>query len=105
MNLRHATALALVGWYLIAPPPKQSPTSGAVSLDVSAPLAKWQRIDSFDTAAECRAAQAKTGVVAIEPDDIAILHDGDEEWWAKNAKTRIAASKCIARDDPRLKGK
>jgi len=105
MKSRHAAALALVGWYLIAPPTKQSPTSGAVSLDVSAPLAKWQRIDSFDTAAECRAAQAKTGVVAIEPDDISILHDGDKEWWAKNAKTTVAASKCIATDDRRLKEK
>jgi hypothetical protein len=48
MNLRHAAALALVGWYLMMP---LMATPGP---DLG--LKYWSNDGSFDTAAECRAA-------------------------------------------------
>jgi hypothetical protein len=44
MNLHHAAALALLGWYLIMPP-KGYP---------KAPLTCWSHMWSFDTAKECQ---------------------------------------------------
>ena len=48
MNLRHAAALALVGWYLMSPPIqafKESPVP-----ELSAPLSQWTSVSAFDTA-------------------------------------------------------
>jgi hypothetical protein len=53
MKLRHAAALALVGWYLMAPPfPKGE---HRYEPDTSVPLSQWIRRASFDSAAECEA--------------------------------------------------
>ena len=66
LSLCHAAALALVGWYLIAPPvrpcatqpgdPLSAPclTSGTHEcFEPGAGLSVWTRRDSFDSAAEC----------------------------------------------------
>jgi hypothetical protein len=47
MKLRHAAALALVGWYLMMPP------SDGHSIDRNAPLDKWEVYSGYDTAKEC----------------------------------------------------
>src|SRR5882762_7449737 len=58
MKSRHAAALALVGWYLMLPPPMRL-SDGRIdpdlSSDLSAPLADWFHVRSFDTAADCTA--------------------------------------------------
>jgi len=48
MNIRHAAALALVGWYLMVP----------VRNDSRAPISQWYQAGDFDTPEECRAALA-----------------------------------------------
>jgi hypothetical protein len=53
MNLRHAAALALVGWYLMVPP-FTAQRAGPVDVDDQAPLSKWTIAGSFDTAEQCR---------------------------------------------------
>jgi hypothetical protein len=45
MKIHRATALALVGRYLMLPPP-----------DTTAPFANWYTEGSFDSAAQCKAA-------------------------------------------------
>jgi len=40
---RHAAALALVGWYLMAPPIR--PGGG---VDLKAPMSQWDQDDDFD---------------------------------------------------------
>jgi hypothetical protein len=53
MKLRHASTLALVGWYLMIPPwsrDNHAPISGA-------PMSQWQIEDSFDSADNCRNAK------------------------------------------------
>ncbi len=85
MNLRHAAALALVGWYLMVPP--EPPPDGMS--DPSTPLSRWHTIGSFDCAQACERIRA----AAIEKEP---------------RKLRRAAEQnalCIASDDPRLKEK
>lgn len=60
MKPRHAVALALIGWYLMTPPPKFDPAThlavpGAV--DIYAPFKFWDQRKIFDSAQECEAAQ------------------------------------------------
>jgi hypothetical protein len=50
MNLRHAAALALMGWYLMVPP-----FSALNTPDPYAPLNKWRVVHSFETSNECEA--------------------------------------------------
>ena len=47
MHLRHAAALAVVGWYLMAPPLYKG------EVDEKAPLKEWAVLQSFGTVAEC----------------------------------------------------
>lgn len=60
MKLRHAAALALVGWYLITPPDCSRPND-RLNCQSHFPLGSWQIIDVFDTAVDCKAAQEKWG--------------------------------------------
>jgi hypothetical protein len=98
VNLRHAAALALVGWYLMVPP-------GERCLEPSEqPLSKWSTFESFDTAAECRAFQAIT-IKTTKNLDCSSARKATRKEWVKN-QMRWAAmfGECIASDDPRLKG-
>jgi len=103
MKLRHAAALALVGWYLMTPPPLLPlPAKGDPQPDLRAPLSEWHRPNwVFATEHECLAKQAElrkiwwTNVTDIPPEKITARQ---MTWWVKNAQ-------CIASDDPRLKSK
>ncbi len=88
MNLRHAAALALVGWYLMVPPPDHP----------DAPLALWTHPLRYDTAEECEANRkrilenAKHGPLPLS--------------FNREREVELASlRKCIATDDPRLKEK
>ncbi len=98
MNLRHAAALALVGWYLMAPPPNQNPNRPQAVIDGTAPLSKWWHLDEFDTAKECKTVREQGREQA--------KHSGIDT--PDRAKELLYAqrtlSECIATDDPRLKG-
>jgi len=56
MKLRHAAALALVGWYLMMPPsvcPSDPRSMRPCFLDPSLPLNQWNRDGYFDSADAC----------------------------------------------------
>ncbi len=80
-KLRHAAALALVGWYLMVPP-----IQNGKAVDV--PISEWSHLDSFDSARECR--------------DAGYRYQDRQK--AEN-KPLPGAWECIASDDPRLKAK
>lgn len=87
MNLRHAAALALVGWYLMIPP-----TSNGLPL-ADAPLNLWVQIDTFDTADFCHR-------------DLITGTEGKRRWMGDAATFAVLKeARCIASDDPRLKEK
>src|SRR5690348_4451405 len=92
---REATALALVGWYLMMPPWVAPNT-----FDANAPVSKWRHASSYDSVTQCegdrnfRAEYASTHPETKDSDWFMRLSD----WF-----TRLyAASQCIATDDPRL---
>jgi hypothetical protein len=78
MKPRHAAALALVGWYLMAPPILQE-------MGFQRPLSQWQLYDRFETLAECR--QLK------------------DDQWNKFVDAHDSDGRGMITDDPRLKEK
>ena len=101
MRLRHAAALALVGWYLMAPP-----RNGAEVI-VYASMNQWENWSSYDSARECRTELDVWRSFPLSPGQ-------NSERTARSADPgldKIYAEErqmynvvCIASDDPRLKG-
>jgi hypothetical protein len=100
MKILRATFLAVVlfaarvfagqGWYLLSPP------AVGGQLDEEAPLRRWFHMMSHDTARECEANMAKL----MEMADEAVKSDTTAA--TKLKASRLALSRCIALDDPRL---
>jgi hypothetical protein len=105
MKVSHAAALALVGWYLAAPPIMSDPEptgphNGPESAALMAPLGFWFKYGEFDSAAECK------------DEELYRWRMGAREFAKKptSAEDRAVAFRnaqvqCIASDDPRLKEK
>jgi hypothetical protein len=114
MKLRHAAALALVGWYLIVPPLLKK------GVDLSAPLSQWVPLTSYDRAKQCEDEKASTQDAAPErlsqlksqlrglgiKDDPAVnkerLKIGHDMYFVEVV---FPLAQCVASDDPRLKAK
>jgi hypothetical protein len=119
MRLRHAAALALIavcacskqskGWYLMTPP-----IEGA-TVNKSAPLAKWEVKQSFDSANSCETNLDANKDLAEkawlhpetqqEPKDWKFLPPEGWTAWVKANSTQFQHAVCIASDDPRLNAK
>jgi hypothetical protein len=95
MNLRHAAALALVGWYLLVPPL----SSDLSRFDISAPFSKWTLLTSTDTADRCTEIKSKWSTTKFG--DVWVNHHYPAEA-RKTARLALHQSECIATDDPRL---
>ena len=109
MKLRYAAALALIVFcacsgntndttatngncYLMVPP------KAGDSFDINAPLSKWIVSGTFDSVSECTSAQAR---------DIKGFQDNSVQVATNVAELGVkiySAGRCIAIDDPRLKG-
>ena len=106
MNLRHAAALALVGWYLMTPPfISVGPNPRDASLDKSvpdseAPLSKWQWSGSFDSVDACQREQEKEIAEAQNRELALPVAERD-----RGVEMDFWEARCIATDDPRLKEK
>jgi hypothetical protein len=95
MNLRHAAALALVGWYLMSPLVDHK----AEKLLYEAPLTYWEHEGSFDTAAECER-KLRDNVRVMS--NLTMKSTDRSPGYNLGLNSALAA-KCIASDDPRLK--
>ena len=84
MKPRHAAALALVGWYLMAPPLYKG------EVEEKAPLKKWTVFQSFGTVAEC----SQWLSVMLDKADLDPAH-------RTVVKHRLLAASCVSTDDPR----
>jgi len=117
MNLRHAAALALVGWYLMMPTVEKSKSGDRANTAIS----QWNTLSVFDSAAEC--AKARNYVIDRSRQEL-IQHyhatGTSEDSLVKSATDRATTPEaldqievivcrlgvsCIATDDARLKGK
>jgi len=106
MSLRHAAALALVGWYLMMPP-LESHWWDRVSYQLGwikevpawaakeEPLSEWDIYKSFDSADECAHAKDQNFVRSLE--------NSSKTAYLKAVFDRSVAAQCISTDDPRLK--
>ena len=88
MKPRHAAALALVGWYLLAPPLYRG------EVDEKAPLKEWAVLQSFGTVAEC----SQWLSVLLDKADL-------DPATRTVVKHRLLAASCVSTDDPRLREK
>jgi hypothetical protein len=87
MKLRDAAALALIGWFLITPPPQANG-----HYDTAAPLSRWKIEGGAGTRKECEETQALLTSRATKesrPSDVEAVKD----------------ARCVPMDDPRLLGK
>jgi hypothetical protein len=91
MKLRHAAALALVGWYLLMPPVVSG--GGTIYADRSVPFSKWTIHGTYDTAQHCEAVKAQEVKAAKQK-------QGEAQSYAFEASYY---SECVETDDPRLK--
>jgi hypothetical protein len=90
MNIRHASALALIGWYLIMPP--IGVVDGRKQIDTEVPLWKWQHPPQvFSSSAECEQAKA------------ARIKEWSRFKGVAAFKQRAEAAQCVSQDDSRLK--
>ena len=96
MNPRHAAALALVGWYLITPPL----SSDGKRVVGYAPLSGWSIGQSFDSATECEHARIEQVTSARYVAEKARDPDPSNSVLVLDA----SLGKCVATNDPRLKG-
>ena len=93
MKLRHAAALALVGWYLMVPP---SPS--VYTVDTKAPISKWIDFVTYESARQCEdgladfRAKANRDAFGVVPPLRPVLI------------TEFRVAQCVSIDDPRLKG-
>ncbi len=92
MTLRHAAALALVGWYLMVPPA----TPDWRDADPKAPLSEWLTDGSYDNVNDCNEAIVRLYEQAPIPKPETMSYG----LWVQNRQ-----AVCVATDDPRLKGK
>ena len=102
MKPHHAAALALVGWYLMSPPPQNVSSDGAhlsYLIDSKTPLRKWRRVpesQEFECKIDCQRAISNGCHQKIDP-------DGDS--YTEGPLCSYPYADCIASDDPRLKEK
>ena len=89
-KLRYAAALALVGWYLMVPPPHSNESE-------SPPLSEWSVYQTFESADVCYFFREETasGMLQDAPPDFVARFDG-------RFMDIFEQAKCIASDDPRL---
>jgi hypothetical protein len=87
MKPRHAAALALVGWYILMPPPASLYNQTA---DLHAPLSKWVPVKKYPSARTCSEGLGDLRYLAQHPRPMAF------------ANKNLAYGRCIASDDPRL---
>src|SRR5208283_413739 len=86
MKPRHAAALALVGWYLMVPPPPLPPNA---TPDLSTPLSGWKIIGFFNGEGDCERIRSSV----IQTGQSATKHTLEQTFV------------CVATDDPRIKYK
>src|SRR5260370_332672 len=92
MNLRHAAALALVGWYLMYP----------IDYMRAGDISGWAVIgSSYDTNSKCRAAQGKLLKKQRKEDAGAVDHWGDDVLTVQG----LEMSQCMKNGDPNLWGR
>jgi len=105
LNVRHAAAIALTGWYLLVPPGSCKPewVSQGKPLPCAAPLSDWIVTLSFSSRDKCDA--ERRADISYGKQEIANAHDSHDEMPVESTRKiywRALTERCISTDDPRL---
>jgi hypothetical protein len=102
MKLHHAAALALVGWYLLMPPITME--GEKAKIDGTVPLSQWNRGDRvYETESACE--EARTKLRAIAESHKNWIGPSGSLAAANDRYVLLTNQRCVATEDPRLKGK
>ena len=93
MQLRHAAALALVGWYLLVPP-----VNGAGSIASKAPIKHWTVLHWFGSEKACKEGLGNRDGLTTEMRDSGYAREG------KVQTELLLEAQCIDENDSRFKG-
>jgi len=97
LHLRHASAVALMGWYLIVPP---LVIHNRLPVDLAAPLSEWKVFSMHDSAADC-----EKGLLAFYKAAQAELIANPASESDRIRYYQLQNSQCFASEDPLLQGK
>jgi hypothetical protein len=94
MKMRHAAALALVGWYLMIPPVVCEKRK--CNAELNAPFSQWRRSKkSLGSESDCEEARPRVrAAVDTAVKDVSARLEYDKA---------LASGLCVSSDDPRLK--
>lgn len=105
MKACYAAAIALVSWFLVAPPVRDSGTEPPY-LDTHADYREWKVLHTFNSIDDCEAGdqRAKTDaadgdLTAFDDGSAAVLDLSPQPWLDQQT-----AAECMAADDPRIEG-
>jgi hypothetical protein len=86
MDLRHADAVTLMGWYFMTP--SLGISDGKTFVDTAAPISRWQIHSSYDKASECE--NYKDGLFkrysAKQPSNLSNLRNTEERVAVERAR-------------------
>jgi hypothetical protein len=106
MTLRHATALALAGWYLMVPPvtPEGLTDPNATLVNGKAPISQWVIFRAYDSADQCQqerrsGQRALIDAITANPE---LLTDRAQYGLRAMELLKKGGAQCIDSDDPRL---
>jgi len=105
LNLRHAAAIALMGWYLLVPPGSCEPkwVSQGKPLACAAPLSEWIVTLSFANRDKCDA--ERRADISSGNQEMANANDSGDKMLIESTRKiywRALTERCISTDDPRL---
>jgi len=108
MNVRHAAALALVGWYLMVPPMDNCVGVIKEKPCADSPLATWSVQSKFSSEAACQEnkrigdEKARGYLMMLAARN---RQSSSRASFGESTYMWYLTAKCIASDDPRLKEK
>lgn len=105
MNLRHAAAIALSGWYLLVPPGSCKPewVSQGKPTPCAAPLSEWIVTLSFSSRDKCDT--ERKADISYGNQEMANANDSGDKVLVDSTRKiywRALTERCISTDDPRL---
>jgi hypothetical protein len=105
LNLRHAAAIALSGWYLLVPPGSCRPewVSQGKPMPCAAPLSEWIVTLSFSSHDKCDI--ERKADISYGNQEVANANDSGDKMLVESTRKiywRALTERCISTDDPRV---
>jgi len=100
----HSIASLIVAWLLMVPPQVPPRFTAEREPDFQAPMSKWENFGEFADAKACEQERTHLALMLADPKVMA-QQEQMAHWYPDFARKRLAYSKCIEADDPRLTAK